>query len=235
MLLDSLRLYTQQNLIYCLAGLAADKVFAIFNYSRRFCGRFGVNFKIKMTTAATYDNKDLKVYANSKGEYVRKDSTFRNWVSADGSTGFKAEPNRYHLYVSYACPWAHRTLIMRRLKALEDIITFDVVDYLNLDKKGWRFNPEVEGSTPDTINGFSHLIDVYLKSDPNHDPNRKPSVPVLYDKQKGVIVNNESSEIIRMLNSEFNEFCARPEAKALDFYPTELREKIDELNSWIYP
>ena len=157
---------------------------------------------------------------------------FRNWVSADGSTGFKAEAGRYHLYVSYACPYAHRTLVTRHLKGLQDAISIDVMDIFKGDK-GWQFgpNPDVEGPTPDTINGFSFLRDVYFKVDSNYAG--RFTVPVLYDKQTGVIVNNESAEIIRMLNTEFNEFCATPEAKALDLYPPELRDKINELNDWI--
>ena len=177
-------------------------------------------------------SKDILKWANEKGEFVRKPSTFRNWVSADGSTGFKAEAGRYHLYVSLACPWAHRTLVVRQLKGLEDVITVNVVDYL-MGEKGWRFNPDVEGATPDTVNGFSFMREVYFKVDPNYAG--RFTVPVLYDKQTGVIVNNESAEIIRMLNTEFNEFCATPEAKALDLYPPELRDKINELNDWIYP
>lgn len=169
--------------------------------------------------------------ANEKGEYVRQPSSFRNWISINGSTGFKAEAGRYHLYVSYACPWAHRTLITRKLKGLTDVITVDVVDYHNAEL-GWKFNPKVEGATPDTVFGFTYLRDVYFKVDPNYDG--RISVPVLFDKQKETIVNNESAEIIRMLNSEFNEFSATPEAKAIDLYPAELRQQIDEVNEWIY-
>uniref|UniRef100_A0A1X7TLZ6 GST C-terminal domain-containing protein n=1 Tax=Amphimedon queenslandica TaxID=400682 RepID=A0A1X7TLZ6_AMPQE len=98
---------------------------------------------------------------------------------------------------------------------------------------GWRFNPAVEGATPDTVNGFSMIREVYFKVDPDYTG--RFTVPVLYDKVNGTIVNNESSEIIRMLNTEFNEFCATPEAKALDLYPTDLRDTINELNEWIYP
>ena len=169
--------------------------------------------------------------ANKKGEFVRIPSSFRNWISVNGSTGFKAEAGRYHLYVSYACPWAHRTLITRKLKGLTDVITVDVVDYYNAEL-GWRFNPNVEGATPDTVYGFSYLRELYFKADPNYDG--RVSVPVLFDKQKETIVNNESAEIIRMLNSEFNDFSATPKAKVIDLYPAELRQQIDELNEWIY-
>ena len=164
-----------------------------------------------------------------KGEFVRIPSSFRNWISADGSTGFKAEPHRYHLYVSYACPWAHRTLITRQLKGLQDIITVDVVDFF-MGEKGWRFNPAVEGATADTVYGSTFIREVYFKVCPDYTG--RFTVPVLFDKQKRTIVSNESSEIIRMLNSEFNEFSTN---KDLDLYPADLKQKIDELNEWIYP
>lgn len=183
------------------------------------------------STMSQNKKEDAKQDAEKKGEYVRQPSLYRNWISIDGSTGFKAEAGRYHLYVSYACPWAHRTLITRKLKGLTDVITVDVVDYYNAEL-GWRFNPKVEGATPDTVYGFSYLRELYFKVDPNNDG--RISVPVLFDKQKETIVNNESSEIIRMFNSEFNDFSATPTAKAIDLYPAELRQQIDELNEWIY-
>ena len=168
----------------------------------------------------------------SSGEFKRKSSTFRNWVTADGSSEFKAESGRYHLYVSYACPWAHRTLVGRKLKGLEDAITFDVVDY-HMGEKGWRFNSNVPGATPDTVNGFSYLRELYFKVNPEYSG--RFTVPVLYDKVQKTIVNNESSEILRMLNSEFNAFCKSPEQAAIDLYPESLRAEVDTLNEWIYP
>ena len=166
------------------------------------------------------------------GEFVRLQSRLRNWVTRDGSSGFPAEAGRYHLYVAYNCPWAHRTLVMRKLKGLEDAISCDIVGYRR-DEKGWKFNPDCPGSTADSVNGFSHLREVYLLSDPEYDG--RFSVPVLFDKHQKVIVNNESSEIIRMLNSEFNNFCKLPEQAALDLYPEHLRAEVDALNDWIYP
>ncbi|XP_011407287.2 PREDICTED: glutathione S-transferase omega-like 2 [Amphimedon queenslandica] len=202
-----------------------SRLFTVVNRSSTF-----LNYHKKM--ASDTGKSDILKWANEKGEFIRKPSSFRNWITADGSSGFKAEAGRYHLYVSLACPWAHRTLIVRQLKGLEDVITFNVVDY-HMGPNGWRFNPEVEGATPDTVNSFSMIREVYFKVDPDYTG--RFTVPVLYDKVNGTIVNNESSEIIRMLNTEFNEFCATPEAKALDLYPTDLRDTINKLNEWIYP
>ena len=167
-------------------------------------------------------------WANQTGEFVRKPSAFRNWVTQDGE--FQPESGRYHLYVSYACPFAHRTLIVRKLKGLEDVITVDVVDHFKDENAyGWRFNPEVEGCTPDTVNGFSYLRELYFMAEPEYSG--RFGVPVLFDKKKRTIVSNESSEIIRMLNSEFNALCKNPQ---LDLYPEHLRAEIDSLNEWIY-
>ena len=166
------------------------------------------------------------------GEYKLKSSSFRNWVTKDGSSGFPAEAGRYHLYVSYACPFAHRSLVARKLKGLEDVISVDVMDIFKEDK-GWRFNPECPGSTADTVNGFSFLRELYFMVDPDYSG--RFTVPVLYDKQQKVIVNNESSEILRMLSSEFNDFCKLPEQAAIDLYPEPLRAEVDTLNDWIYP
>lgn len=174
---------------------------------------------------------DIPKWANTKGEFIRKAATCRNAVTIDGSSGFKAESGRYHLYASYACPWAHRTIIYRKLKGLEAAVSLNIVDY-HMGEKGWRFNPEVEGATVDTVNGFSHLREVYFLSYPEYSG--RYTVPVLFDKQKKTIVNNDSAEIIRMLNSEFGEYCATPEQQALDLYPEALRTRIDELNEWIY-
>ncbi|KAK3098809.1 hypothetical protein FSP39_023308 [Pinctada imbricata] len=182
-----------------------------------------------MATTGTTWTKNI----NQKGEFIRKDSVFRKFVTADGSSGFKAESGRYHLYVSLACPWAHRALIVRKLKGLEEVISFDVVDWLLLPEIGWQFDETKTNCTPDTVNNCKTLREVYAKVDPEYSG--RITVPVLWDKQKQTIVNNESSEIIRMLNKEFNAFCKTEEQKALDLYPESLRSEIDEVNSWIYP
>ena len=166
---------------------------------------------------------------DDEGEFVRKATTFRSAIKADGSTDFQPETGRYHLYVSYACPWAHRTLMVRRLKGLEKAISFDVVDPF-LPSEGWTFEKNVAGATGDSVNDFRLLREVYFNSRP--DFRGTVTVPVLFDKKTGVIVNNESSEIIRMLNSEFQDIAEHPE---LDLYPEALRRQIDELNDWIYP
>ena len=167
-----------------------------------------------------------------EGEFKRAVSSYRNWVTQDGSSGFHSDAGRYHLYVAYNCPWAHRTLIVRKLKGLEDVISCSVAAYRR-DEKGWKFDPSFPGSTPDTVHGFTHLRDVYLHSNPDYGG--RFVVPVLYDKVQKVIVSNESSEILRMLNSEFNAFCKLPEQAALDLYPEPLRAEVDALNEWIYP
>lgn len=174
-----------------------------------------------------YDTK------STKGRFERSKSQFRNWVTADGSAGptgeggFKAEQGRYHLYVSYACPWAHRTLIFRALKKLEDVISVSVVDYL-MAEEGWTFYGTT-GSTGDDLYGSKRLYEIYTRADPNYSG--RVTVPVLWDKQRQTIVSNESSEIIRMLNTAFNEFGDA----SLDFYPDALAAEIDALNDFIYP
>jgi len=173
----------------------------------------------------TEDTKNIKPIT---GEFLRKASVFRDWIKSDGSTPFTPEANRYHLYVSLACPWAHRTIIVRKIKGLEKIISINVVNYL-LGDEGWRFDPSVPDATADEINNFKRLREVYEKADPTYTG--RATVPILYDKKLQTIVNNESSEIIRMLNSEFNAFAERPE---LDLYPEALRKEIDDVNSWIY-
>lgn len=157
-----------------------------------------------------------------RGAFRRQTSQFRAWVRADGSAGFKAEPGRYHLYVSYACPWAHRTIIVRKLKGLEDVIGMTAVDPIR-DARGWAFTDE-----PDPVNGFAFLREAYRASQPSYDD--RVTVPVLWDTQQGVIVNNESSEIIRMLNSEFDAWGD----PSVDLYPEPLREEIDALNAMVY-
>jgi len=160
------------------------------------------------------------------GRYVRKDSQFRDWITADGSSGFKADPNRYHLYVSLACPWAHRALILRKLKQLEDIISLSIVDPL-MEENGWEFS-DYEGAVQDSVNGSQYLHQLYTAA--KSDYTGRVTVPVLWDKEKKTIVNNESSEIILMFNSEFDEFGDSTQ----DFYPEELRDEIDRINVVVY-
>jgi glutathionyl-hydroquinone reductase len=173
-----------------------------------------------------YDTK------STGGRFVRKDSAFRSWVTPDGEPGptgvggFKAEGGRYHLYVSLACPWAHRTLIFRSLKGLEEITGLSVANWLMLEK-GWSFEPG-PGVIPDPVNGARYLHEIYTAADPRYTG--RATVPVLWDKATATIVNNESSEIIRMMNSAFDRAGARPG----DYYPAELRGEIDTLNARIY-
>lgn len=157
--------------------------------------------------------------------FVRKESQFRNFVSRDGGP-HPAEAGRYHLYVSLACPWAHRTLIMRAFKNLEEAIPVSSVHWLMGDK-GWTFDP-AEGVVPDSVNGASYLYEIYTRAVPDYSG--RVTVPVLWDKVKNTIVNNESAEILRMLNSEF----AGIGASETDFYPEDLREEIDAINDRIY-
>ncbi|KAJ1985910.1 S-glutathionyl-(chloro)hydroquinone reductase [Dimargaris cristalligena] len=169
---------------------------------------------------------------NKSGAFNRQVSSFRNQIESQPEAQFAAEPGRYHLYVSLACPWAHRTLIVRALKGLEDIISVSVVDYL-LGPKGWKFSTpeECPGAIPDSVNDAQYASDLYYKADPNYTA--RFTVPILWDKKLGTIVNNESSEIIRMFNTAFNEFI--PESKRdLDYYPENMRDQIDEINTWIY-
>lgn len=164
--------------------------------------------------------------SDKNGRFVRQESVFRNWIKKDGGTPFKPEGNRYHLYVSYACPWACRTLIFRELKGLQDIISVSFVEPLMLEK-GWQFGSQ-ENETDDPINHAHHLFEIYLKADPNYTG--KVVVPVLWDKEKQTIVSNESSEIIRMLNSEFDDFSKNN----YDFYPRSLQKEIDDINKLVY-
>ncbi|MGI8730398.1 MAG: glutathione S-transferase family protein [Solirubrobacteraceae bacterium] len=161
------------------------------------------------------------------GAFRRQASAFRDWVTADGSSGHPAEAGRYHLYVSLACPWAHRTVILRELKGLQDAIGLSIVDPIR-DEQGWAFSGE-PGTTTDAINGWSHLAEGYRASDPGFDA--RVTVPVLWDRQTGRIVNNESTDIIVMLNSAFDAFARTPE---LDLYPEALRDEIDAINEVVY-
>ena len=163
---------------------------------------------------------------NEKGEFNLVSSSFREFVTPGGR--HPPGSNRYHLYVSLACPFAHRTLITRALKGLEGAISVDVLDW-ERGEEGWKFNPDRTDCTADSVNGFSLLREVYLQSEEGYSG--KISVPVLYDKMIRRIVNNESSEIVRMLNNEFNEFATCPE---VDLYPLELRDKIEVVNEMVY-
>jgi len=161
------------------------------------------------------------------GEFVRTESVFRDRVSADGSSGFRAEAGRYHLYVALSCPWAHRTVLYRAVKGLERAVSLSAVDPY-MGPNGWIFSDR-PGCIPDTVNGASFLWEVYVKARPGYSG--RVTVPVLWDRKTGAIVNNESSEIIRMLNREFDAFADR---SVPDLYPEELRPEIDRWNELVY-
>lgn len=192
---------------------------------------------------------------SATGEFKRKDSAWRNWISREPDSKFKPEKDRYHLYVAYACPWAHRALMARAIKGLEDVISYTVVHptwqrtrpddsedthtgwffgnpsgdpLTNADGNGGPFPASFPGNEPDPLGNAKSIREVYERA---NDQDGKYTVPVLWDKKLNTIVNNESSEIIRMLNSEFNEFSRND----LDLYPESLRESIDSVNKWIYP
>jgi len=164
------------------------------------------------------------------GRFKRTEPKFRNWVTPDGSAGpsgtdgFKAERGRYHLYVSLACPWAHRTVIFRKLKGLEEVISMTEVEPIMGDQ-GWQFGPDAD---LDTVNGKDRLNQIYLLADPRYTG--RVSVPVLWDKERGTIVNNESPEIIRMLNTAFDAFTNN----RTDYYPAALRHEIDSINALVF-
>lgn len=166
------------------------------------------------------------------GKFERKESSFRHWITKDGragptgQAGFKAEANRYHLYVSLACPWAHRAIIYRQLKGLENMISMSVVNAF-MGEHGWNFAPD-DGVIADPIVQADFLHQVYTKADPNYTG--RVTVPVLWDKEKNTIVSNESAEIIRMLNDAFDDIGAT----SIDFYPQKLQRDIDEINAFVY-
>jgi putative glutathione S-transferase len=166
------------------------------------------------------------------GRFKRDISRFRNWVTADGragptgASGFAAEPDRYHLYVSFACPWAHRTLIFRKLKGLDDMISLSVVHWY-MAENGWTF-AEGDGVVADPIHDADYMYQVYQAADASYTG--RVTVPVLWDKEKNTIVSNESADIIRMLNSAFDAIGATEG----DYYPEALREEIDEINARVY-
>jgi putative glutathione S-transferase len=174
-----------------------------------------------------YDTK------KSGGKFERSAAQFRNWITADGSAGpsgeggFKAESGRYHLYVSYACPWAHRTLIFRQIKGLADHIDISVVHPDMLDD-GWTFDTSFPGATGDTLFGLPFARDIYTRADPKFSG--RVTVPILWDKAQGTIVSNESSEIIRMLNSAFDQITGNTD----DYWPEPMRDDIEAVNARIY-
>ena len=174
-----------------------------------------------------YDTK------TSGSKFERSEAQFRNWVTADGSAGpsgegdFKAESGRYHLYVSYACPWAHRALIFRQLKGLEDHIGISVV-HPEMLGEGWTFDADFPGATGDTLFGLPFARDIYTRADPKFTG--RVTVPILWDKKRETIVSNESAEIIRMFNSAFDEITGNSD----DYYPTELHDRIEKVNARIY-
>ncbi|KAJ5811656.1 Glutathione S-transferase/chloride channel C-terminal [Penicillium riverlandense] len=173
---------------------------------------------------------------DKSGEFKRQQSVFRNWISREPGAQFPPEKDRYHLYVSYACPWAHRTLITRSLKGLEDIISFSSVHW-HLGENGWRFATSDEklpgkNTIPDPLHPqFTHLREIYFSNDPEYKG--RFTVPVLYDKKNKLIVSNESAEIIRMLYYEFDDLLPE-QYKKVDLFPKALRSEIDATNEWIY-
>ena len=164
---------------------------------------------------------------DEEGRFQRSTTTFRDWIRADGSGDFPVEGDRYHLYVSYACPWAHRTLMTRTLKGLEEVVTVSVVDPY-MGEEGWHFS-ESEGAVPDFVNDKDYLREVYKLADDKFTG--RVTVPVLWDKRESTVVNNESIEIVRMFDTEFDELAERPE---VDLYPEEQRDEIDRVIDAIY-
>lgn len=169
-----------------------------------------------------YDTK------SSDGEFRRESAQLRQWITADGNaeSGFPAESGRYHLYVSLACPWAHRTLIFRKLKKLEEHISVSIVS-TDMLESGWTFNTN-QGSSGDQINHTNYLYEIYTKNNPTYSG--RVTVPVLWDKQKNVIINNESSEIIRMFNQAFNAITHNQD----DYYPVAQQPGINKINDFVY-
>ncbi len=170
---------------------------------------------------------------DAKGGFVRQTSSFRHWVTPDGNPGqtgqggFKAEAGRYHLYVALICPWASRTLIARKLKRLDDVVSVSIVEPVLTDQ-GWRFG-DFAGADRDTLNGATYLHELYTRADPHFTG--RATVPVLWDRRTGTIVNNESADIVRMLNSGFGMLADN----RIDLYPEALRTEIDAWNERIYP
>jgi glutathionyl-hydroquinone reductase len=178
-----------------------------------------------MMMKGKWRTSDLELDAN--GEYNPKSTTFRNSITADGSSGFKAEAGRYHLYVSLACPWAQRTLIMRELKGLQNVISLSIVDPIMSDQ-GWMFSDDPD-AIPDFVNHATYMHEIYAKADPQYTG--RVTVPVLWDKQQQTIVNNESLDIMRMFDLEFAAFATQN----IDFYPEKMRSHIDQTINTITP
>lgn len=181
--------------------------------------RFGVNNLRSLGT------EDKSISRRQKGEWVRGQSKLRSWITADGSSDFPAEPNRYHLYIANNCPWCHRVALARKLKGLDNLVSMDVLYYRRDPEFGWQFNPEIEGCTPDTVNGVRYIRELYERIG-----SKEKSVPVLWDKKTQTIVNNESADIIRMFNSAFDAFTD----VTLDLAPESLLGEIDEWNAFVY-
>ena len=179
------------------------------------------------------DDWQMKKRTDSQGNYIRQESTFRHWITPDGSAGptgeggFKAEPGRYHLYIALVCPWACRALLYRKLKKLEDVISLSI-SIPEFTDQGWAFGGEYPGSIPDPLYNIQYVHELYTRADPHLTG--RPTVPVLWDKAQDTIVNNESADIIRMFNSAFDTFGDA----SVDFYPEDLRTEIDALNDRIY-
>ena len=177
-----------------------------------------------------WDN-DATISSDAKGHFIREASKFRHWITADGSPGpsgdggFKAEPGRYHLFVSASCPWAHRTIIMRKLKKLEDVVSLSIADRPKTE--GWSYSQGIDDLKPGADSVF-RLHQIYAATHPEYTG--KVTVPTLWDRKRRTIVNNESSEIIRMFNSGFNAWGDT----SLDFYPKDLRDEIDKVNDFVY-
>ncbi|HEY0128440.1 MAG TPA: glutathione S-transferase family protein [Rubrobacteraceae bacterium] len=170
--------------------------------------------------------KTERQWQNTDGRFVRSATSFRDWITADGSSGFPAEAGRYHLYVAWACPWAHRTAILRKLKGLEEAVGISAVGSF-MGEDGWAFYDE-PGVIPDAVNGAHYLREVYAKADPEYTG--RVTTPVLFDRETETIVNNESREIVRMLDTEFGEFTTTD----ADFCPGELHEEVDATIDAIY-
>jgi len=203
--------------------------------------RFSVLRKLAaMDKAPEQNNKGSSILdwvkpGDKTGEFKRPTSVFRNWIENKANAEFPAEANRYHLYVSYACPWAHRTLIVRQLKGLEDIISYTSVHW-HMQEKGWHFAPaseSVSGNTgPDPLHeGYTHLRDIYFEQNPDYEG--RFTVPTLYDKKTKRIVSNESAEIIRMMYTAFDDLID-DEFKAVKLFPEDLQQRIEEMNAWVY-
>lgn len=170
---------------------------------------------------------DAGEYTDKDGEFQREETKFNGWIKDSASARFRPEPGRYHLYISRACPWAHGVVLIRRLCGLKDVFSMDIVDPFR-EKNGWKFSPSRSGCTKDSVNGFDYLYEVYKKADSNYTG--RVSVPVLWDKKRDTIVNNESIDIMKMIEEGFKEY----KKNDVDFYPEILRDEIDRIVEEIY-